>query len=84
MNHKRGRPKHQRMGCFCKYWKDEREAKAGKYTVSDRKRMLDDDGNVTMETAAALVASEPIDAEPIAVDDDRIWMDWLTEREWFE
>lgn len=24
MNHKRRRPKHQRNGCDCKYWKDER------------------------------------------------------------
>lgn len=55
MNHKRGRPKHQRMGCFCKNWKDEREAKSGdNLLASDRRRIQEDGDNLTM--AAALEA----------------------------
>jgi hypothetical protein len=41
-HHKRRRPKHQRMKCHCKDWKDERNAKAGKYRPSERRRMQDE------------------------------------------
>lgn len=53
MNHKRGRPKHVRMACFCKNWKDEREPKTdeARFSGGDRRRALG--------AAADLVAQQP-------------------------
>lgn len=42
-HHKRKRPKHQRQGCSCKYWKDERGKNGpGKQRPSDRRRLQDE------------------------------------------
>jgi len=42
-HHKRRRPKHQRMACHCKYWKDERNAKRSKdmMKAADFRRLQD-------------------------------------------
>jgi len=43
-NHKRKRPKHQRMGCYCKNWKDERgKNSSGKRRASDRRKLQDEE-----------------------------------------
>lgn len=41
MNHKRSRPKHQRMACHCKYWKDERMGGLGMEKPADRRHLQD-------------------------------------------
>ena len=71
MHHKRGRPKHQRMGCDCKYWKDERYPKAARAPATEQRRLQADDGDVTMEEAYAEVVEERSIAEIIHDEIDR-------------
>lgn len=60
MNHKRGRPKHQRMGCSCKYWKDERAPKSGDNLLASDRRQLpnEQDENITYAEASDEVTAE--------------------------
>ena len=76
MNHKRGRPKHQRMGCFCKYWKDEREPKRMKYTAANHRAMQDDDGDCSWAEAAREVDALTCH-DDCKADCDPSWNDWF-------
>jgi len=43
-NHKRKRPKHKRMACWCKAWKDERGKNSpANLRPSDRRKLQDDE-----------------------------------------
>ena len=45
MHHKRRRPKHQRMACFCKNHKDEREGGGVAVEKASIRRQLQDGGD---------------------------------------